>query len=504
MVQGVPRISIFKQSGYGSGSDGTDRIWGICVETTKGTPFSPTLITSPNQMYDEFKVSTINGFWGVGGQGVYVIRVTAGTPVKAIHHLLDTASTGVNVMDLTAKTEGSYEIVISAVSTVSGGSNVILREDGYSPEYYLGIQTIEELVNRINAYSLIADATFVAEGTGRLATVTAGTVLGSGAGNTDGSDGDTVSGSDHPEDAGVLKNVEGYRDAVTAHTAGLVMLESYDIRGVFTISDETTVHDVYGQHAIDMSTSRMNKWRYAVVGATSEDATKEDILSRTPVYNHEQVLFVGQGLIAYDSDGNAVEYPPNLATQAVAGKRSYLEYYEPIFGGETKKLLAYNGTGFFVETMPMVSNTTLTTEDDWDEYNEKGVITFVQDSTGVRIKEGVTTVQPENSDMESQEAVVSVVSHAMIVIDAYCREMLGKGISNTYKTDLEQYVGQGLEKMKTQDFSLIDLIDEQLQAYTVEAIITPRSRQRKGEVLLNVSIVPTYAARKIDVTLMVL
>lgn len=503
MVMGVPRISITKKPGYGSGSEGTDRIWGICVETIKGKPFTPTLVTSPNQMYDDFKVDNINGIWGVGGQGVQVVRVTVGTPKQALHHLLDTAATGVNVMDLKAKTVGSYQITFSATSTPTGGNNITIREEGFSPEYYLGVQTIQELVNQINRYSRIAEATFVAEGTGRLATVAENTVLGSGVGNIAGSDGDTKSGTDKPEDKGELKNIEGDREAVTAHLSGLSMLEIYDIKGVFTVSNEATVQDVYAQHALNMNTPRVNKWRYACVGATTTDDTKEKILARTAAYNNEFIIFVGQGLIAYDEKGDAIEYPAYKATQAFAGKRSHLEYYEPVFGGDARKLLAYNGVGFFTDVMPMVNENTITTEDDWEEYNEKGVITFTKELDGVRIKEGVTTVQPDNLEMQSQESVVSIVIHAMEVIYKYAKQMIGRGMTNTFKTDIEQFISQGLEEMKVKDFSLIDLPDEQLQAYTVTASMLPRASQRKGQISVSASIVPIYAAREIDIPLMV-
>ena len=253
-----------------------------------------------------------------------------------------------------------------------------------------------------------------------------------------------------------------------------------------------------------MTTPRINKWRYACIGASTEDTTKAAILGRTAGYDDECVLFVGQGLIAYDSSGNRIEYPPSKATQAVAGKRSHLKYNEPMFGGEDKKLLSYNGTGFFVDIMPMIDETVTTTDDDYDEYNEKGVITFIKEIDGVRIKEGVTTVQPSNTNMQSMESVVNIVFEACRIMTKKSREMFGRGISNTFKTDLEQHVGQGLEEMKSTDYSLIDLPDEQLQAYTVEAVVTPRSRQRRGEVLLSASIVPVYAARQIDITLTVL
>jgi len=90
----------------------------------------------------------------------------------------------------------------------------------------------------------------------------------------------------------------------------------------------------------------------------------------------------------------------------------------------------------------MVNENTITTEDDWEEYNEKGVITFTKELDGVRIKEGVTTVQPDNLEMQSQESVVSIVIHAMEVIYKYAKQMIGRGMTNTFKTDIEQFISK--------------------------------------------------------------
>ena len=153
-----------------------------------------------------------------------------------------------------------------------------------------------------------------------------------------------------------------------------------------------------------------------------DDDSKSSIIARAEDYNDEHVLFVGQGLI--DRDGN--EHQPYEATAAVAGKRSYLTYGNAIWGGQRSKLLGIKEEQFFVDVMPMVDAETFTTAADFRDYNEKGVITFTLNPDGVRIREGVTTVQSDNELMEDEEAVVSIVDHAKQVIYDACFEMLGK------------------------------------------------------------------------------
>lgn len=488
MVLNEPSVLVTSYPGLSLAIPNTEQIWAICVESTKGEPFEPTFVQTPNQAYQEFK-TRVDGFWGVGGQGLYMIRVTAGTPVAAVHKLFDNATTSVEALNLTAKQKGSYKITITAGANVSGGSNLTISEDGMPTEYYLGVDTIAELVARINSDSNIVDATFVAEGSGVLGTITA-TVLGTGF--TVGSDG-TV---DPAGEGGAL----ALADAPEAHRLGLAQLENYVIKGVFSMSPYSAVQDEYMVHATAMSRPEGHRWRYAAVGATPDDGSKSSIIARAEDYNDEHVLFVGQGLI--DRDGN--EHQPYEATAAVAGKRSYLTYGNAIWGGQRSKLLGIKEEQFFVDVMPMVDAETFTTAADFRDYNEKGVITFTLNPDGVRIREGVTTVQSDNELMEDEEAVVSIVDHAKQVIYDACFEMLGKNITSSFKTDIEENIKSALERMKNEDQTLVDIPDEPLKAYQVSATIVPRSNQRLGKVMVDASITPVHAAREIKANVVVL
>lgn len=498
MVLGYPEIYIARSQGYQQSSPSNEQIWGVCVECTKGEPFSPELVTTPSQLLADFGIR-LDGFFGVGGQALYVVRVTAGTPVAAVQNLLDDAATGVKVLTLTAQAKGSYEIVVNAEENLAGGSNLTISTDALPTEFYLGVQTITELAARINANSQIVTATLVTEGSGVLATVN-DLVVGDG-----GQPGD-VAGSDGTVKGGSTTGELASGDAPAAHDTGLNALSNYEMNGVFSISQYATVQDKYVIHAQDMSSPTNHKWRYASVGAAVDDTAMADILARTATatgYDEERVLFVGQGLI--DRSGN--EYPSYEATQAVAGKRSALWYGLSIWGGETSKLLGVSGENFFVDLMPMpgtgVGN--IATLENFREYNEKGVITFYRDVDGVRIREGVTTVQPGNtSGAEDEEAVVSVVTQAMRNIYAAAKSMLGKNITNSYKTDLEQKIVSALEEMKIQDQTIIDLPDEGIKAYSIGVTLVPRSTQIEGKVHIAATITPVHCAREIRADVVIL
>jgi hypothetical protein len=533
MVYNVPRVRVKHTYGYVPSVPADDQIFGYVVECTKGTPGEPVLIRTPEQLYQEFKVH-IDAYFGVGGQALYVSRAACtadnggAAPVKAVQFLSDTAATGVSVIKLVAKQPGSYQITLQVERNATSGNNIIISEDGYSSEYYIGISGIENLVNRINRESDIVDAYFAVyetgvgnctnpswvktydastytkcEGTGYLATVVAGTVLGSyGTGAVAGSNGTTHSTPAYP---GQLPDA----NAPTAHAEALASLEMYKLAGVFTTqvtsTTEATVHAVYLEHVDKMNGAEEHGWRFAVLGAAS-GATKAEILSAAASHNRETVIYVGQGVI----DANEVEYTPTEAVQVVAGKIGAMPYYEPIWGGRPSKILGIDQNGsidkYIIDLVPLPGDTagTVATREDIIEYNEKGVITFVEEIDGIRIREGLTTVQNPAETAEDELAVMRIIRHVKYLVYDLSYEMLGQNITDTFKTDLEENIKSGLEKMKSEDKSIIDIPDSGLSAYTVSVALVPRTVQKQGKVTVSVSVTPVHAAREIDATVVVM
>lgn len=487
MQEGIPEVTVESTPYQTLTSLSGGQIFATCVESTKGEPNVPMLITSSQQAYQEFKTREFDPYFMVGGQGLYLNRVCVGTPVAASHILLDNAATGAQVLTLTAKKKGTYPIYITAGPNTSGGSNLIIEEAGFNTEYYLGVASIADIVARITSESNIVTATSAAEGTGILAAMAR---IQLGVGFTAGTDG-TNAGSDGKITDEAL--------AATAHRNGLAYYENIALRGVVTTSAYEEVRDEYVLHANEMSAQDAHQWRYAVIGATS-GTSKSDMLTETAKYNSQNAMYVGQGLV----DRNGVSYAPCQATLAVAGKRSQLAYNIPIWGGESKKRLGIGGENFFVEALPIVDGNTLTTKLDLIEYNEKGVITFVRDLDGVRIREGIMTTQPNNTTDESAESVMCIINEVKKNIYDAAFAMLGKPITPSYKTDLEEAIKSKLEYMKVTDMSLIDAEDEGLSAYDVVATIVPRTNQRLGRVSVAATVTPVHAARKINASVVIM
>lgn len=537
MVYNIPSVKVSHTYGYVPSVPADDQISGYVVECTKGEPNEAVLIRTPEQLYQEFKVK-LNAYFGVGGQALYVSRAAAdanngGTaPVKASQILLDDSGTQLEVIKLVAKQKGSYDITITVQQNSTAGNNIIIEEDGYASEYYVGISGIKNMVNRINRESDIVDAYFylcpidtptctdgtwaqtyddqthvVKEGSALLDAIDS-TILGAlpEGGNADlyvaGSDGTVAVAPAYP---GQLADA----NAPTAHAKALSALEMYKIAPVFstqvTEAAAPAVQAKYVEHIDAMNMAEAHGWRFAILGAP-EGASKAEIISAAKSFNRENIVYVGQGAV----DMNGIEYTPIEATQIVAGKIGAMKYFEAIWGGQPTKILGINSTGtvekYITDILPLdgTGPGNLATYEDIIEYNEAGVITFVEEIDGIRIREGLTTIQNPAETAEDELAVVRIIRHIKYLVYDRCYEMLGQNITSTFKTDLEEHIKSGLEKMKTEDNSIIDIPESGLSAYNVSVQLVPRTVQKQGKVTVNVSVTPVHAAREIEATVVVM
>jgi len=114
MVYDLPKVLVSHIYGYVMSVPSQDQVFGAIIETHKGTPNTPVLVSSPQEMVQEFGIS-MDAYWGVGGQPIYLTRaVYQGTydentgqysdpATKAVHYLYDTSATPKPVIKLVAK-----------------------------------------------------------------------------------------------------------------------------------------------------------------------------------------------------------------------------------------------------------------------------------------------------------------------------------------------------------------------------------------------------------------
>jgi hypothetical protein len=381
MVQNIPAVNVSKIYGYVNQVAAYDQVFGCVIECNKGSPAEAQLISSPQQLLAEYGV-TMDPYWGVGGQPLYIIRAVDGITTQSVDYLYDTETSPVPIIKLVAQVEGSYNIFINAGPDTKNGNDLVLEEPDNTDEFYLGVHSstynnkssIETIVDNINTESAIVDAYYqvlevdgittrwdnsyvvgetVLYGNDTLA-VTGRVILGTNSTmGSVGSDGTVKELADQAE-----FDLIPDEDAAMCHRKALQYLEDVRLAGVFTMKAPSTEDDAtytaalygeYASHAAAMTTPREHMWRYVIVGADDNSAATdmEGMINFAKTLNSENVIYVGQGVV----DVNGVEYTPRMATQVVAGKLGYTAYQEPIWGGASSKVLAANNVNFIADVM---------------------------------------------------------------------------------------------------------------------------------------------------------
>ena len=390
MVYDLPKVLVSHIYGYVLAVPSQNQVFGTIVETHKGTPNTPMLISTPQEMAQEFGIS-MDAYWGVGGQPLYMTRAvyqgeynseTDSYPnpaTKAVHYLYDTSSTKVPVIKLVAKREGTYRIMLEAGTNAQRGNDLVLEEESSPTEYFIGLHnqiteptkpSTQALVERLVDQSGIVDAYFkvqliaapntvrwtdgsdyneqfeeVVEGSDDL-DLTGRIVLGSGEGNSLGTDGEVKETGEQEEFNSIPDDHVGtsYRDALTS-------LEPFRIAGVFVLRGEDVVQAAVTTHVNKMNFAEEHGWRMGIVGAT-DDAQMMAMIDDCIDINNENMVYVGQGVV----DLNGTEYPARMATMVVAGKIGYTSYQYAIWGGNPSKILAVEDIKYIADILPMRGN----------------------------------------------------------------------------------------------------------------------------------------------------
>lgn len=551
MVKGVPYVHVQHSYGVVSNALDHDQIPAFVIECEKGPVNTPILIKSPTQLKRIFGVDG-DFYFALGGAPAYFVRACYGSSQRAIHYIKDTGTEPIDVLKLEARYEGSKKIYITFSSTGTGNNqriNLTVTEQDGITEYYLGIRgsvvqqktALEKLVEKINKDSQILKGYIRAKkdteiiwaetvpsgytlrlGNGELQSIPK-TVLGSGTGNVPGTSGDKLKPVAEQKPFDIISDLvtdgeNGLSPSEIAHEEALRSLEEVEVACVVCLKSveyesreadapRAGVGEIYApyiEHVEKMNLAENHAWRYAILGA-DENMNKDIRLLRALVFNNENVIFVGQGL--YDVEGNY--YEPRLATMAVAAKISTTPYHIAIWGGRPQKAL--RGSFDFLSDIGELPGEVIydddnnvigekpATKDDIVQYNEGGIITFLVDKDGIKIREGITTAQQVyfkyyGVNKEDEISVLRIINHAKYIVYDACYKMLGEGITDTFQMDLETQVSEALSTMVS-EAALLD--------YSVTSRIDPVIGGT-AKVYVDISITPVHAARQIDASIVVM
>lgn len=289
-----------------------------------------------------------------------------------------------------------------------------------------------------------------------------------------------------------------------AHKEGLELLRAYRLSGIFCMYGEDVIQREYVLHGYDstspnkgMNNDETCKWRTILLGANEEDRDSEvSLTSKAVALNNQYILLLGQGLIE-----NGQQLMPYECTQYVAGLRAALFYGDSIFGGQKRKEI--QGVYDNLRIAPLLSYETSVVwqPDVYVKLNETGVLTFTEDYGRLTLTDGVTTRQDPNE--EDEEAVMNILKYAQNAVYDVCVSYIGRNITADTQASLEMEISAVLNKMLTEDQTLITLSDEGLKAYDVEVVMNSRSIQLLGKVQVYLKITPVHALRQIEVEMTV-
>jgi hypothetical protein len=557
MVQSIPHVNVTHQAGYVTRVQSTDQTPGFVIESDYGHTNEAVLIKNPGQLRREFGVN-MDLYWAAGGGPFYAVRAVKGTAAKATQILSDDSATPVELIKLVAKRSGSKPIyfTVNCYGEAEHKRVSITLEELYGlSEYYISVRgsltaekdAFQVLVEKINQQSDIVDAYYkvdgnwvqeipegftnddVVIGSEHIETVHRA-ILGSQTGGSLGDDGEGLLDEDTRRSFKMLSDVVDDEDETTdlspaeqAHEAALKVLEESPVGFVFCVRsveyedrlDQECIdgmgdlYQIYLDHINKMNTPELHGWRFAVLGA-NENMNMIERIEYAGDMDNEMVVFVGQGLV----DLNGVEYEPDMAVMAVAGKIAATRYNVAVWGGKASKVLQTD-QAFITDIIPSpgypvfeesesvpgtyeITDEEQVTRDDYIRYNESGVVTFIKDSMGVKIREGITTISEMLQELgvlaEDELSVIRIINHAKYETYDACYSMIGEAMTPTFKTDLEQAVVGKLAEMYSEGA---------ISDYSAVATIGASTGRAHGRIQVDIGITPVHAARIINASIVV-
>lgn len=560
MVQSIPTFRLTIDQGTLEAEQDPEKLFGYCIEATRGPVLVPTFVSSNDEAKRIFGVDFAPHFYQKP-TGLILTRVKLPNmePASKIYYATTDSATNAPdttkpLMKVTAVNVGTSDLSVSVTPTlgVKGRYNLNIKIKDIISRSYQGLNSIQSVCKRINEkFGDYLTAEFTKEvsdytgseytgdklpATGIAIEVVNDTVDsykltgGSNGGLYDAAVGDAITlATDKTTNAdGTMKivNDDGTVDKDSSYTAMIVyrkafeVMKNVDLIGLATLSDLDVVRNELIDHIVEMNDPEVNQLRFGVtayldyykqekpIGSSTLQPVVRDVVNLSApavAMNNEYMIFIGQGLVFKEENtGVTRDIPPHEAVQFYTGIRSGLDYSEAIFGGEQKKVL--NGV---VDVLPLTNDGVLITKDDREQLNESGVTTFKKEYDDITFLEGVTTIQ--DHDVLSYESIMSIVVHVSKRLITIAKRYQGQKLNEDLKASLETALNAELKNITETDKSLIGIDDYSLPPYAVtvkSAVIANLNSEgqleRESKVIIQARIVPVGALRDIDLGVIVI
>lgn len=478
--EGSPGVTVgHTYTDIGSAINDTENIVAMVIESNKGDPFRPEEVTKDKELFAKFKINEPE-FFGAGGFRLIGIRATVGDVTPAKHIL----KIGTEELELELFA-GDYPVYITAGFN-DGLNRLTLEEQGMETEKYSD-PSIAGLAKKIKRNTKILNNFNPDFGALELITDNLDTLVktkfGTGTDNTPGSNGEANAD-------GSLKSA----DQKGAHEKALEILQTYtnpEMGIIYLKNSDPLLQAIYLDHIDTSNLRNVGKWRCLIIAAPT-DTTPIERINLVKSCDSENVW-----VVCHDAIKNNVLYTPEECVPAVAGHIARFAYNVPPYGGTDKKVIGNGFKNLFDDIG------TIYYQPDFDRMNEAGCLTFEKDEYGVKLREDVTSAQPESAETDTDRIfTVRVVQHAKRILKRVGKEMIGEPITDTTNTELQQAATEELKTMK-EDKALIDVYDEdgklQYKAIDVSVNVITKADMTIGKVDWKAKINPSNSLRQTNI-----
>lgn len=558
MATSIPTFKLEISEGMIDVDQSADRLFGYCVEASKGPVLEPTFVASNTEAKRIFGVDFAPHFFQKP-TGLVICRVGFEDMAKAelIYQAYPMKNTGTdenpvweidtleankrNILRIAATSEGaSHHKVVVTKSLTGAGYNLSVTVEGVTAKNYQNLRNLASVVKKINskfsnylyAELLVSEQEFNEATSGEefsreqfVEPTDDGSLLGGSNGvmlNTDGSKSDTlvtdaVNGLNKKQGSGpsgTFTDLETNPETTlrAAYEKAFEKIQEIDLIGIATLSGSRAVQNALVEHINEVNDPEIAQLRFGITGYLDyveepsnydEQTSIEKLTAETEFINSEWIVYIGQGVV-FEQDGVRRNLMPYEATQLYTGLRSALGYSEAIFGGEPKKVL--NGV---VDTLPVITDGSIIVKTDIETLNEAGVCTFKKEYGEVTFCEGVTTIQDE--DVLSYESMMSIVAYVTKRLIKLAKPYQGQLLTEDLKSTLTTSLSSELKNITDTDGTLMALEDFNIPPYDVQVFSAAKTRFdesnqliRESKIIIQVRIVPVGALRDIDLGVIVI
>lgn len=548
MATSIPTFRLEITEGMIDVDTSADRLFGYCIEATKGPVMEPTFVASSTEAQRIFGVSFAPHFYQKP-TGLVITRVEfdgmakpsltyQAYPMQTTEGVtsVNTSGTPFDLIKIEGTSEGTADYTVNInPSLTMDGYNLSIKIDGVTSKSYQGLANLSSVVRRINSkFSNFMVATIVAtdaqlNGFTKEQLITKQSpndkLTGGSNGYVKKTNGTTSTTPINADGTVPTTTGTGTSGAYTATdpNAEVTLMAAYrkafekmrdvDLVGIATLSDKEIVQNELVQHIVEITDPEVAQLRFGITGyldykAKTEAATPvpisiEDVYQKAQEINNEYIIYIGQGVV-FEEEGVQKKLYPHECVQLYTGIRSALGYSEAIFGGEAKKVLIG-----VKDTLPVITDTDTIIKEYIEELNEHGVCTFKKEYGEVTFTEGVTTTQ--ENDVLSYESIMSIVLYVTKRLIRVAKPYQGQNLTEDLKSSLTTALSNELNSIVQTDGTLIALDDYNIPPYDVSvksAAVTTFNEAgeliRESKIIIQCKIVPVGALRDIDLGVIVI